>query len=71
MNIKPGGKGKFKDGLMPDGSVQSMYLPNGQPKGIKMILEERGLWPQNQLNRICDNCKKNSPVSDNCTFTPA
>jgi hypothetical protein len=36
MNIKPGGKGKFKDGLMPDGSVQSMHLPNGQPKGIKM-----------------------------------
>ena len=66
MNIKPGGKGKFKDGLMPDGSVQSMHLPNGQPKGIKMILEERGLWPQNQLKRICDNCKKNSPVSDNC-----
>ncbi|GBC13294.2 hypothetical protein GLOIN_2v1780252 [Rhizophagus irregularis DAOM 181602=DAOM 197198] len=31
--ILPGGKGKFKDGIMPaDGSVQPMHLPNGQPK---------------------------------------
>ena len=66
MNLKPGGKGKFRDGLMPDGSVQSMHLPNGQPKGIKLILEERGLWPQSQLKRICDDCKKHSPVSENC-----
>ncbi|CAB4433581.1 unnamed protein product [Rhizophagus irregularis] len=64
--ILPGGKGKFKDGIMPaDGSVQPMHLPNGQPKGIKLVLEERGLWPQNQLKRICDDCKKHSPTSDN------
>ena len=43
MNLKPGGKGKFKDGLMPDGTVQSMHLSDGQPKGIKLVLEERGL----------------------------
>ena len=43
MNLKPGGKGKFKDGLMPDRSVQSMHLPNRQPKGIKLVLEEHGL----------------------------
>ncbi|PKK58621.1 hypothetical protein RhiirC2_647186, partial [Rhizophagus irregularis] len=29
------------------------------------VLEERGLWPQNQLKRICDDCKKHSPTSDN------
>ncbi len=46
MNLKPGGKGKFKDGLMLDRTVQSMHLLNGQPKGIKLVLEERGLWPQ-------------------------
>jgi hypothetical protein len=62
MNLKSGGKGKFRDGLMPDRSVQSMHLPNGQPKGIKLILEERGLWPQSQLRRICDDCKKHSHV---------
>ena len=66
MNLKPGGKGKFKDGLMPDGIVQSMHLSDGQPKGIKLVLEERGLWPQNQLKRICDDCKKHSPILDNC-----
>ncbi|PKY61561.1 hypothetical protein RhiirA4_431900 [Rhizophagus irregularis] len=66
MNLKPGGKGKFRDGLMPDGSVQSMHLPNGQLKGIKLILEEHGLWPQSQLRRICDDCKKHSPVSESC-----
>lgn len=48
-----------------DGSVQPMHLPNRQPKGIKLVLEERGLWPQNQLKRICDDCKKHSPTSDN------
>jgi len=40
MNLKPGGKGKFKDGLMPNGSsVQSMHLLNGQPKGTKMNVD--------------------------------
>jgi hypothetical protein len=43
MNLKPSGKGKFKDGLMPDGSTQSMHFPDGRPKGICLILEERGL----------------------------
>ena len=66
MNLKPGGKGKFKDGLMLDGIVQSMHLPNGQPKGIKLVLEERELWPQSQLKYICDDCKKHLPISNNC-----
>src|SRR5271170_3759081 len=66
MNLKPGGKGRFRDGLMPDKSVQSMHLPNGQPKGIKLVLEECELWPQGQFKRICDNCKKHSPISENC-----
>ena len=52
MNLKPGGKGKFKNGLMPDGSIQSIHLPNRQPKGIRLVLEERGLWPEGSLNRI-------------------
>ena len=46
MNLKPGGKGKFKDGLMPDGSIQSMHLSDGRPKGICLILEEHELWPE-------------------------
>jgi len=43
MNLKPGGKGKFKDGLIPDSSIQSMHLLDGRPKEIRLILEERGL----------------------------
>ena len=66
MNLKPGGKGKFKDGIMPDGSRQSMYFPDGRPKGIRLILEERELWPEGSLNRICSECKKHSPTADNC-----
>ena len=66
MNLKPGGKGKFKDGLMPDGSIQSMHLSDGQPKRIHLILEERELWPEGGLNRICSECKKHSPTTDNC-----
>jgi hypothetical protein len=66
MNLKPGGKGKFRNGLMPDGSIQSMHFPDGRPKGIRLVLEERGLWPEGGLNRICSNCKKHSPIADNC-----
>ncbi|GES82983.1 hypothetical protein RCL_jg27849.t1 [Rhizophagus clarus] len=39
---------------------------NLKPGGIKLILKERELWPQSQLRRICDDCKKYSPVSENC-----
>ncbi len=66
MNLKPGGKGKFKDGLMPDSSIQSMHLLDGRPKGIRLILKERGLWPEGGLNRICSECKKHFPITDNC-----
>ena len=66
MNLKSGGKGKFKNGLIPDSSIQSMHFLNGQPKGIRLVLEERGLWPEGSLNRICSECKKHSPTTDNC-----
>jgi hypothetical protein len=65
MNIKPGGKQKFRDGIKSDGSKQLMHLPDGTPKGIKKILEERDLWIPG-LNRIWDDCKKRSPVQNFC-----
>ena len=34
---------KTRPGRLPDGSPQSMQLPNGKPKGMKMILMERGV----------------------------
>jgi len=67
MNLGPGGKqpcmhpGSFK------GISQSMVFPNdypneklrGKPKGLKIILEERGLWPENGklLARCPSGCK--------------
>ncbi|CAJ0746868.1 11511_t:CDS:1, partial [Entrophospora sp. SA101] len=42
-----------------------MHLPDGTPKGIKKILEKRDLWIPG-LNRICDDCKKRSPVQNFC-----
>jgi len=35
------------DADYPEGGyVQSMDLPDGRPKGLKIILTERELWPQ-------------------------
>jgi hypothetical protein len=46
MNLRPGGKQpKMRDGfnsLMS--SSQKMCTPNGEPKGLAIVLQERGLW---------------------------
>ena len=46
LNVNPGGvQPKMKDGWQWSGSVkqtQSMQLPDGTPKGMKLILKERG-----------------------------
>ena len=54
MNLEPGGKNAKHlrdthviDSNHPEGGfVQSMVLPDGRPKGLKIVLTERGLWPQ-------------------------
>jgi hypothetical protein len=55
MNLEPGGKNRkpMHDTFVIDpthangGFMQSMTFPNGVPKGLKAVLTERGLWPQN------------------------
>ena len=43
MNVYPGGKQPaLRDGLW-EGKVQKMVLPDGTPKGMKMVLQERGV----------------------------
>ena len=43
MNVYPGGKQPaLRDGLW-EGNVQKMFLPDGTPKGMKMVLQERGV----------------------------
>src|SRR5437762_754672 len=51
---------------MLNGSIQSMHLLDGKPKGIRLVLEEHELWPEGDLNRICFECKKHFPITDNC-----
>ena len=43
MNVKPGGKQPVMRPTVYNGEVQEMTLPDGTPKGMKMVLEERGV----------------------------
>ena len=67
MNLSSGGaQPKMHDTIMRNGVFQSMVLPNGEPKGIKLVLEERGLWVPG-LVKICKKCKeKNYGQADCC-----
>ncbi len=43
MNVHPGGKQAILRDTQWNGQVQKMVLPDGQPKGLKVVLEERGV----------------------------
>lgn len=43
MNVRPGGKQPVMRDTMFEGKVQRMVLPDGTPKGMKMVLEERNI----------------------------
>ena len=43
MNVKPGGKQPRMHDTIWQGRVQTMNLRDGTPKGMKLILEERGI----------------------------
>ena len=43
MNVYPGGKQAIMRDTIWDGNVQKMVLLDGTPKGIKMVLQERGI----------------------------
>lgn len=69
MNLNPGGRQlKLRDGFFSRGCPQSMVFPNnhpvfpGQPKGIRQVLLERGIWRQG-LNL---DCKPKCPPEGNC-----
>lgn len=55
MNLKSVGKNTkvmndtyVMEANHPDGGyIQSMTLPDGRPKGVRKVLDERGLWPAN------------------------
>ena len=66
MNLNSNGKGKFKNGIISDRSIQLMHLSDGRPKGIRLVLEERELWPERGINHICSDCKKYSSIANDC-----
>ena len=43
MTVRPGGKQPIMRETVFDGKVQQMVLPDGRPKGLKMVLQERGV----------------------------
>ena len=43
MNVKPGGKQQVMHDTLWQGKIQKMTLRGGTPKGLKLVLEERGI----------------------------
>lgn len=43
MNVRPGGKQSVMRNTVYNGIQQTMVLPDGRPKGLKIVLQERGI----------------------------
>ena len=72
INLNPGGKQpKMRSGMF-NGLPQPMTFPDdhpdmllrGTPKALRVVLDERGLWPQQGLRAQCNNGCKND--ADSC-----
>lgn len=69
MNLNPGGEqAKLRDGFF-NGQPQRMVDENGEAKGMKKVLEERGLW-NDALRKTCvkgNGCKSDcNPLRNDC-----
>ena len=66
MNLGPGGKQPvMRDGWNPSTNTpQPMNDSNGQPKGIRIVLQERGLWPTGGIRLQCT--KKTRKLDGSC-----
>ena len=42
MNVNPGGKQPVQRSTEWNGKIQHMVIPDGTPKGLRLVLEERG-----------------------------
>jgi len=70
MNVNPGGKQPCMRDTIFNGQIQHMVFPNnyhdpslcGLPKGMRIILQERGLWKQNMV----DYCQKSDSIEIDC-----
>ena len=64
---------KMRNGYFgPEKTPQELYYPEDHPtmpgwfKGMEQIICERGLWPSNGLNRVCDGFKCLPGKTDCC-----
>ena len=62
MNVKPGAKQPKMRVTSYNGEVQEMCLPDATPKGMKMVLEERGVCTKGMIAK--DMCKKFKTFED-------
>jgi hypothetical protein len=70
MNVNPGGKQPCMRDTIFNGQIQHMVFPNnyhdpslrGLPKGMRIILQERGLWKQNMVGY----CQKSDSMEIDC-----
>ena len=67
MNLNPGGKQPLMRATTFNGTRQEMVYPlnyhveslRGKAKGLKVVLEERGLWPGGRLLAKCkEECRR-------------
>jgi len=58
MNVKPGGKQPVMHDSVYNDMVQKMVLEDGTPKGMKLVLRERGI---DVSNMKADDMRKTLP----------
>ena len=52
MNVNPGGKQpRMHDTVKPNGNLQTMVDEHGVPKGLRRVLEERGVNVTNMIRK--------------------
>jgi len=77
MNLESGGKNakRMRDTFVEDlnhpegGFIQSMVLVDGRPKGLRIVLTERGLWPQDR-RRFLAQCSISSATGKSTKVNP-
>lgn len=76
MNLNPGGKqAHMRDGWWMDGNVRKIQKMDyaaghaehpGEPKGMKVVLQERGLWPAGKFVKECKKGIHTAAARDCC-----
>ena len=61
MNVRPGEKQPVMRDTNFNGEIQKMVLPGGRPKGMKIVLQERGVdtsgMNAEKVRKIMENLK--------------